>query len=318
MLIDVFNGDADGICALVQLRLAKPAQTKLVTGVKRDIQLLKQVEVQVDDVVTILDISLQKNRTDLYRILKQGASVFYVDHHEAGEIPQHARLIALIDTAANTCTSLLVDQFLGGKYRAWAVAAAYGDNLITSAERLALHLSISARQLNELRRLGVCLNYNACGSVVSDLHFSPDVLYKELVAYESPFEYMAANNSSYLQLLEGYAEDIAKAQAVKEEYCTASIALYRLPDEAWARRISGVFANELANKMPIRAHALISYNALGGYQISLRAPLVNKVGADELCSLFATGGGRKGAAGINHLPYEELPLFIAEFEKKYP
>jgi len=65
VLIDVFNGDADGICALVQLRLAKPAQTKLVTGVKRDIQLLKQVEVQVDDVVTILDISLQKYRTDL-------------------------------------------------------------------------------------------------------------------------------------------------------------------------------------------------------------------------------------------------------------
>ena len=34
---DVFNGDADGICALIQLRLAEPRDTTLITGVKRDI-----------------------------------------------------------------------------------------------------------------------------------------------------------------------------------------------------------------------------------------------------------------------------------------
>ena len=61
MQIAVFNGDADGIFALVQLRLAKPDQAKLVTGVKRDIQLLKQVAAQVNDTVTVLDISLQKS-----------------------------------------------------------------------------------------------------------------------------------------------------------------------------------------------------------------------------------------------------------------
>ena len=39
--IDVFNGDADGLCALHQLRLAEPlADAQLVTGVKRDIALL--------------------------------------------------------------------------------------------------------------------------------------------------------------------------------------------------------------------------------------------------------------------------------------
>ena len=167
-------------------------------------------------------------------------------------------------------------------------------------------LSLSLSQLSQLRDLGVFLNYNGCGSVVSDLHFSPDVLYRELVTYESPFDYIAANDSSYQQLLAGYAKDIAQAQAIKEEYCTAAIAVYRLPDEAWARRISGVFSNELANKMPSRAHAIISYNAHGGYQISVRAPLVNKAGADELCSLFSTGGGRKSAAGINHLPYDAV------------
>jgi single-stranded DNA-specific DHH superfamily exonuclease len=316
--IDVFNGDADGICALVQFRLANPAQTKLVTGVKRDIQLLKQVEVQSNDFVTVLDISLQKNRRDLDRILQHGAAVFYVDHHDAGEIPQHSKLHTLIDTAANTCTSLLMDQYLGGKFSTWAVIAAFGDNLINSAERLALQLSITAKQLNQLRGLGVCLNYNGCGNVVSDLHFPPDFLYRELVDYMNPFDYMAANDSSYSLLLEMYAEDIAKAEAIKEEYCTSMVAVYRLPDEAWARRISGVFSNVMANKMPNRAHAIISYNADGGYQISVRAPLANKTGANELCSLFSTGGGRKGAAGINHLPYDKLPLFITEFEKKYP
>jgi hypothetical protein len=30
---DVFNGDADGICALVQLRNADPRDAELVTGV---------------------------------------------------------------------------------------------------------------------------------------------------------------------------------------------------------------------------------------------------------------------------------------------
>ncbi len=59
MQIDVFNGDADGICALIQLRLAKPVEAKLITGVKRDIQLLEQVMVQAHDSVTVLDISLQ-------------------------------------------------------------------------------------------------------------------------------------------------------------------------------------------------------------------------------------------------------------------
>ena len=43
--IDVFNGDADGLCALRQLRLAEPAASELVTGVKRDIALLERAEV---------------------------------------------------------------------------------------------------------------------------------------------------------------------------------------------------------------------------------------------------------------------------------
>jgi hypothetical protein len=40
--IDIFNGDADGICALTQLRNAEPRDARLVTGVKRDIALVAQ------------------------------------------------------------------------------------------------------------------------------------------------------------------------------------------------------------------------------------------------------------------------------------
>ena len=318
MQIDVFNGDADGICAIVQLRLAQPAKAKLVTGLKRDIQLLEHLSVQKNDQLTVLDISLKSNRTALERILQQGATVFYVDHHESGDIPQHPNLKAIINTAANTCTSLLVDQHLGGKYRAWAVTAAFGDNLIDSAELAAQSLSLSANQLKQLKDLGVCINYNGYGSCIADLHFAPDALYRELVPYPSPFDFIAGNSIVYQQLLTGYADDMIQVQHIKPEYQNYAIGVYILPDEAWARRISGVFGNELANQNPARAHAVLSYNAQGGYQISVRAPLTMNTGADELCSSFPTGGGRKSAAGINHLPLNELSAFIAAFAQKYP
>jgi single-stranded DNA-specific DHH superfamily exonuclease len=317
MKIDVFNGDADGICALVQLRLAQPVQSRLVTGIKRDIELLNQISAEPGDEVTVLDISLDKNRSALTRILQQGASVFYVDHHQAGEIPQHPNLKTIINTAANTCTSLLVDQYLEGKYRAWAVTAAFGDNLIDSAEQTARDLSLSASQLQQLRELGTCINYNGYGSSIADLHFAPEVLYRELVPYVSPLDFISDNTVTYKKLVTGYADDMAQALRVKPEYHTDRIGVYILPDEAWARRINGVFGNELANRHPARAHAVLSYNPQGDYQISVRSPLTCRTGADELCSSFPTGGGRKSAAGINHLPLDKLPTFITAFEQKY-
>ena len=80
---DVFNGDADGICALTQLRLADPRSTTLVTGVKREIKLLKKVDATNGDRLTVLDVSMDKNHDDLQRLLNAGTEVFYVDHHFA-------------------------------------------------------------------------------------------------------------------------------------------------------------------------------------------------------------------------------------------
>jgi len=317
MQIDVFNGDADGLCALIQLRLAQPTKSQLVTGIKRDIQLLDEVKVQHGDEITVLDISFDKNRSSVERLLDEGAHIFYVDHHQAGEIPQHPHLKTLINTDSNTCTSLLVNDYLEGKYRAWAVTAAFGDNLIETATQAAYPLSLSDNQLQQLKMLGVCINYNSYGTSIADLHFAPDLLYRELESFSSPFDFIAENIEVYEKLLAGYTDDMVNAEHVAPEYQTDKISVYVLPDETWSRRVSGVFGNALANNCPEKAHAVVSHNSEKGYQISVRAPLNNKTGADELCASFPSGGGRKAAAGINHLAIDDLTKFITAFETKY-
>src|SRR5512145_1522527 len=89
---DIFNGDADGICALQQLRLEEPRASVLVTGVKRDVRLLERVNAAAGDELTVLDISLKSNAADLKRLLGAGARLRCFDHHAAGELPQHAIL----------------------------------------------------------------------------------------------------------------------------------------------------------------------------------------------------------------------------------
>ena len=75
MHYDVFNGDADGILALVQLRLAEPKESTLITGVKRDISLLKQVDANNATSVTVLDISMEKNIdwNDIFHFQRQNS-----------------------------------------------------------------------------------------------------------------------------------------------------------------------------------------------------------------------------------------------------
>ena len=95
-----FNGDADGLCALQQLRLSDPRSAALITGVKRDVQLLQRIEATAGDHITVLDISHDSNRSDLLRLLDAGATVLYFDHHYAGPLPSHPLLASHIDQAA--------------------------------------------------------------------------------------------------------------------------------------------------------------------------------------------------------------------------
>lgn len=315
-LIDVFNGDADGICALHQLRLDDPADSELVTGPKRDISLLKRVKAEAGDRITVLDIALSKNRDALDRLLEAGAQVRYFDHHQPGDIPDHPHFEPHIDTDANVCTSLLVNHYLQGRQLAWAVVAAFGDNLADAARQAVVPLDCSAEQLAQLQSLGECLNYNGYGETLDDLFFDPADLYRQLRPFADPFAFIA-ESPAYQTLKTGYQGDMARAVAVGASEERDAGRIFMLPAEKWARRISGVFGNQLAVESPAQAHAVLTAKPDGGYVVSVRAPLAAKSGADELCSQFDTGGGRKGAAGINHLPESDVGRFIASFYTIY-
>jgi len=312
----VFNGDADGICALHQLRLAEPRDAELITGVKRDISLLRRVSAEACDKVTVLDISMDKNRDHLLRLLEAGVSVQYFDHHFAGEIPVSANLDAHIDPSADTCTSLLVNDYLDGAYLPWAVTAAFGDNLFDAARMAALPLGLSDAELQQLEHLGTLMNYNGYGVTLDDLYFAPDVLYREVQPYADPLRFVA-ESPVYRTLADGFASDIEQARELTVEVQTESIKVLLLPDTTWTRRVSGVFGNELARGAPDRAHALMTILPEGDYRVSVRAPLNNKIGADELCMQFPSGGGRKAAAGINALPADMFDHFIDSFRHMY-
>ncbi len=313
---DIFNGDADGICALQQLRLAEPRQAELITGLKRDIALVGQVEAQAGDRLTVLDISLDKNREAVVGQLDRGAKVAYYDHHFAGEIPLHEGLDAHIDPSPDTCTSLIVNTLLEGQHAAWAVAGAYGDNFFEQAEAAAAPLGLNAEQLEALKQLGTCLNYNGYGITLDDLFFHPKELFLKVHPYADPFDFIA-NESAYHTLRDGYLADLKAAEETRAEIEEETHALFILPDQAWARRVSGVYGNDLARQHPKRAHALLTQLADGGYRVSVRAPLVTKEGADELCRQFPTGGGRKAAAGVNLLEERDYEGFCEAFAKQF-
>ena len=313
---DVFNGDADGICALQQLRLHYPKKSKLITGLKRDIDLLSRVPAKAGDDITVLDISMEKNRKALDTVLNAGATVFYADHHYSGEIPEHDSLDAHIDVAADTCTSLIVNQYLDNAHAKWAVVGAYGDNFDAAAADLGRSIDLSDDELEALQQLGICLNYNGYGFELEDLMFHPAELYEILHAFEDPLDFIKSGQG-YKTLLQQYQTDMQLSENASPESANATGAVYVLPNESWAKRIVGVMGNDLAKQNPDRAHALLIDMGDGGYRVSVRAPYNRKQGADELCRQFQSGGGRKAAAGINQLAYNLLPQFLDKFNKTF-
>lgn len=316
MNFDIFNGDADGICALHQLRLAEPVISQLVTGVKRDIGLVKKVMAASGDNLVVLDISFDKNRVAVEQALSTGANVAYYDHHFSGDLPEHENLTCFINTNAETCTSLIVNEQLDGRYVNWAITAAFGDNLHVQAIELADRVGLSAAETELLKTLGTLINYNGYGSTVEDLHFAPDALYQTIKNYEDPFDFIK-NEKAFLTLKQGYESDLEKVQSITPDLLTDKQGIYLLPDASWARRISGVYGNILTQQTPARAHAILSLIDDKYYVVSVRAPLDNREGADDLCRQFETGGGRKAAAGINKLPMSEYSVFVEKFKEQF-
>lgn len=305
---DVFNGDADGLCALHQLRLAEPLEAQLVTGTKRDNRLLHRVAASAGDTVTVCDIALRANRDALINLLQRGVTVRYFDHHVPGDVPNHALFQAYIDTAPEVCTSVIVDRLLQGRHRAWAVVGAFGDNLAATATQLAATLEVSARALAQWRELGECLNYNAYGEREADLFIPPAALYRLLQRYREPQAFID-NESVFRELRDGRVEDTDKARASPPEAQNRGASVYILPEGAWARRVMGSFANALAQADPRRAHAVLVPNGRAGFALSLRVPRGGVPSAHDFCRNFG-GGGRALAAGVNDLADADLARFV--------
>ncbi len=312
---DIFNGDADGLCALQQLRLVQPRPSLLVTGPKRDIALLGQIQAAPDDEITVLDLALPPNRDALLTCLARGASCLYVDHHGCGERPSHPRLRLHIDTRADTCTALLVDALVGGVARAWAVVAAFGDGLPGPAEAAAAPLGLSPEALARLRILGEALNYNAYGEQVQDLAFHPAELHHRLLRHADPLEFLRHDEAAGAlgELLE---RDVARAQQCMPQLLTGRHRLLILPAQPWSRRASGVLAHRLAQAAPAQAQAVLT-PCSGGYVVSVRAPVDTPRGAGTLCQRFG-GGGREQAGGIARLHEAALPAFRDAFVRSFP
>ena len=302
----------------MQLRLAhshvaEPRGAVLVTGVKRDINLLARVHADAGDQITALDISMATNAKGLRQNLEAGAVVFYVDHHNPGDIPKHENLFAVIDTSPDTCTSLLVNHCLKGAYKEWAVVAAFGDNMANAAASAARSLFLSGDNLGKLKSFGELINYNAYGRDISDLHFTPEYLFKQCVRYATPSKFLSAHPEIFEKLEAGFKDDMSKAAQCG--FIEPGITI--LDDIPWARRVSGSYSNVLSGREPDQAHAVLTHNAHGGYTVSVRAPKNNPNGADKLCLQFPTGGGRTAAAGINHLSKDKLDDFLAAFSQAF-
>jgi hypothetical protein len=216
-----------------------------------------------------------------------------------------------------------VNEYLKGQYVNWAITAAFGDNMNQSAITLSKQQGLSEQQQAQLKALGIYINYNGYGRTVDDLHIAPTELYKACLKFTDPLDLINAPNSIFKQLSSAYDADMAQAESAEILADNDICKVVLLADEAWSRRVSGVFGNELANRSPDKAHAVLTINETTSlsagetYTVSVRAPLNNKQGADSICVQFATGGGRAGAAGINQLPKERLSKFIEALSEYY-
>lgn len=307
---DVFNGDADGICALHQLRLAFPKEATLVTGVKRDVELLQRIPGNTGLDVTVLDVSLDVNVTDLKRLLDSGAQVQYFDHHSAQYAFPHPNLHLYWDDSPDVCTSILVDRYLQGRFRQWAAVAAFGDNLPQVGRLLARQLGMSDRDTHSLEQLGQVLNYNAYGEQIDDLHVAPDRLYETLHQFAEPLDFIV-EAPEYRLLVDSYRSDTAQMGSVTAHWQCTHGAIYILPCERWARRVSGIFAN--AHTHAGHSCAVLIEKTDGSYLVSVRSGEPDDRPAHGLCGGFDSGGGRRLAAGINCLPSYRLGEFVQRF-----
>ena len=322
-----FNGDADGIVSQHLLTLLEGAPDARFTGLKRDLCLLRHLPDAPSGTrgqhVFACDINLRDNRDDLLRLLQNPATeIFWYDHHEPGDIPDHPRLVTRIVTGRGTCTGLIVHaDLLRRGHRidpCWAAMAAFGDNLPEAARALLAPLELDADAVEALREAGELLNYNAYGEDAEDVLFAP----LDVAVRMEPF----ADAQTFIRgsgliepLRTQLREDEEKMGGLVPDQSRGGAALYVLPGEAFARRLGSTFANRAALADPGRAVAVLHPLRDGSFQASIRAPRgrPGAAAASTLAEEFPSGGGRALAAGVNRLSPAEVDRFTRRFFDTY-
>jgi hypothetical protein len=319
----LFNGDADGIISQHIAGLSGLRPVARLTGLKREIALLQRISGDDGQDLYVFDISLDTNRTALERLLENPTiRIFWYDHHEAGEIPTRPNLKTRIQNTRGTCTALLAHAAFPGADPRWAAMAAFGDNLPQAAAALLAPLGLDAGALETLREAGELINYNSHGETPSDVLFQPLEVAERMSAYRDPLRFLA--ESGLIEpLRRQMREDEERLEGLRPEGAplgkNEGAQLFRLPPEAWARRLGSTFASRMALREPERAVALLQALHDGSFQVSIRAPRARKdaPGASDLAREFPTGGGRALAAGINRLPADQVEAFTRRFFQAY-
>jgi len=282
-----YNGDADGICSMVQWGLVYGIEGQRITGVKRDIELLERVNPQSDDEIIVMDISLARNHARAVELASQGFDITWFDHHLAGD-PIDA-ISTHIDTSSDVCTARIVEKFLGVDSD-WAQVALHGDGLSVHSSKA------------EFKELGELLNYNGYGADLSDLHFHPDELLLLCLQAKTPQNFM--DTQAFMTLKNGFESDLSHARNI-----SVTDGYYILPNEAWARRVVGVMAHRI-NESGDGPH-VIAIDKGETLQVSIRG----SEGIGELCKMFG-GGGRATAGGIDALPKNEIRALMKEVNSR--
>lgn len=307
----VFNGDADGICAAHQFYLSNQTGYQAITGVKRDISLLKKIENITGSRINVFDIAVEKNLPSLKKLLKANCRILWFDHHISPETPSYPNIEYHIKTDADVNTSLIVSRYLNEPLSRWAIVGLFGDNMNKTAIQLSKSIGLSDSRIQKLERVGKLLNYNAYGSSLDDLLFHPADILRIMKPYDEPFE-LLRRETLIDELDEGSQKDFRNIE--QAEWLTPNIV--RLPNEKWARRVIGEFAYKLVRDEPDKDFAVLL--SMGEtYQVSIRIAANGNKNAGEFCLQFPTGGGREKAAGINVLPEAELAAFIDRFNEYF-
>ncbi len=96
-------------------------------------------------------------------------------------------------------------------------------------------------------------------------------MFKALQPFSDPFEFYHASGELN-QLREGFRNDMRKAESELPVRQTSAGRIYQFQNQAWCRRVSGVYSNQVAREAPDLAHALLVERKDGNFFWLVSAP----------------------------------------------